>query len=94
MHEEHASISIPEKSDNVDVLDEALGVGIVLTPEVNKFREVVGPKNGPVPSQVVKVVHDDSDEEVEHEEGTDNKEADEVGVGNVRATAALLASVI
>ena len=42
MHEEHASISIPEKSDNVDVLDEALGVGIVFTPEVNKFGEMVG----------------------------------------------------
>ena len=94
MHEGDVLQAIPEKSDNVDVLDEALGVGIVFTPEVNKFGEMVGSENGPVPGQVVKVVHDDSDEEVEHEEGADNKEADEVGVGNVRAAAALLASVI
>ena len=41
-----------------------------------------------VPCQVVKVVHDDGDEEIEHEEGAEEDEGDEVGVGE-RGTARL-----
>ena len=65
------------------MLDEPFGVGIVLAPKVNKLRKMVGTKDGPVPCKVVKVVHDDSNEEVENEEGANNEEADEVRVGNV-----------
>ena len=39
------------------------------------------------PSQVVKVVHDDSNEEVDHDEGAEEDEGDEVDVGDVRAAA-------
>ena len=39
------------------------------------------------PSQVVKVVHDDSNEEVDHDEGAEEDEGDKVDVGDVGATA-------
>ena len=43
----------------------------------------MGPKNGPVTCQVVKIVHDDSNKQVEDEEGTEDEETDEVDVGKV-----------
>ena len=61
---------------------------------MNKLGKMVGTKDGPVPCKVVKVVHDDSNEEVEDEEGTDNEEADEVRVGNIRATASFLSCIV
>jgi hypothetical protein len=51
-------------------------------------------QDGPVPCQVVKVVHDDGHKEVENEEGADDEEADEVGVGKVGAAAAWVASIV
>ena len=65
------------------MLDEPLGVGIVFAPQMNKLGKMVGTKDGPISCEVVKVVHDDSNKEVENEEGADNEEADEVRVGNV-----------
>ena len=76
------------------MLDEPFGVGIVLAPKMNKLGKMMGTKDGPVPCKVVKVVHDDSNKEVENEEGANNEEADEVGVGNVRATSSLLSYII
>ena len=76
------------------MLDEPLGIGIVFAPQMNKLGKMVGTKDGPIPCKVVKVVHDDSNEEVEDEEGADNEEADEVRVGNIRATSSLLARII
>ena len=60
---------LPEESDDVDVLDPALGVGVVLAPQPDELVEVVGAEDGPVTGQVVEVVHDDGHEEVEDEEG-------------------------
>jgi hypothetical protein len=62
-----------------------LGVGVVLGPEGDELPQVVESKDGPVPGQVVEVVHDDGNKEVQHEEGANDKEADEVGVGKVSA---------
>ena len=86
--------NFPEQSDNIHVLDEALGVGVILGPEVHELAEVVRPEDGPVAGEVVEVVHDDGDEEVEHKEGAHHEEADEEGVGHVGATALLLASIV
>ena len=44
---------------------------------------MVGSEDGPVPGQVVKVVHDDGNKQVEDEEGADDEERDEVDVGKV-----------
>ena len=65
---------LPEEGDDVDVLDPALGVGVVLAPQPDKLVEMVGSEDGPVPGQVVKVVHDDGNKQVEDEEGADDEE--------------------
>ena len=71
-----------------------LGVGVVLGPESDELPQVVEPEDGPVPGQVVEVVHDDGHEEVQHEEGADDEEADEVGVGKVGAAAPRVPGII
>ena len=55
---------------------------------------MVGPEDGPVPREVVEVVHDDSHEEIEHEEGAEHEEGDEVDIGKVGSTTLLQPSVI
>ena len=44
---------------------------------------MVGAEDGGVPGEVVKVVHDDGHEEVEHDEGAEEDEGDKVDVGHV-----------
>ena len=51
----------------------------------DKLVEMVGAQDGPIPGEVIEVVHDDGDEQVEDEEGADDEEGDEVGVGEVGA---------
>ena len=46
---------------------------------------MVRSQNGAVPGQVVKAVHDDGHHDVEHDEGAEEDEGDEVEVGHVRA---------
>ena len=76
------------------MFDEPFGVRVVFAPEMDKLGKMVGTKDGPIPGEVVKVVHDDSNEEVEDEEGADNEEADEVGVGNVGAATSFLSGIV
>ena len=76
------------------MFDEPFGVRVVFAPEMDKLGKMVGTKDGPIPSEVVKVVHDDSNEEVEDEEGADNEEADEVGIGNVGAATSFLSGIV
>ena len=86
--------NLPEQGDNIHVLNEALGVWVILRPKVNKLSKMVGPKDGPVPREVIEVVHDDGNEEVEHKEGAHHKEADEEWIGHIGAATLRLASVI
>jgi len=67
------------------VFDPALGVRIVLAPKPDKLVKMVGAQDGPVPGEVVEVVHDDSHKEVEDEEGADDEEGDEVDESEVGA---------
>ena len=76
---------LPKEGDHVHVLDPALGIRVVLTPEPDKLVEMVRTENGPIPGQVVEVVHDDSDKEIENEEGADDEEGDEIGIGEIRS---------
>ena len=85
---------LPQQSHHVNVLDETLRVRVVLGPEVDKLPQVVGTQDGPVPGEVVEVVHDDGDEQVENEEGADDEEADEERVGHVGAATLLLTSIV
>ena len=85
---------LPQQGHHVHVLDPTLGVRIVLRPESDELPQVVGAQDGPVPRQVVEVVHDDGHEEVEDEEGTEDEEADEVNVGKVGAAPRLGSSIV
>ena len=76
------------------MLDPALGVGVVLAPQPDKLVEMVGSEDGPVPGQVVKVVHDDGNKQVEDEEGADDEERDEVDVGKVSSAPGWVACVL
>ena len=42
---------LPEQGDDVDVLDPALGVGVVLGPEADELVQVVRAKDGPIPKE-------------------------------------------
>merc|ERR1719429_881492 len=85
---------LPEQGHHVDVLDLPLRVRVILRPEDDKLAEMVWTEDGPVASEVIKVVHDDGNEEVEHQEGTDDEEADEVDVGKVAPTALWFSSIV
>ena len=52
------------------------------------------PQNGPVAGEVIKVVHDDCNEEIEHQEGTDDEEANEVDIGKVASAALLFSRIV
>ena len=42
---------------------------------------MVSAQDGRISGQVVEVVHDDGHEQVEHEEGAEEDEGDEIGIG-------------
>ena len=76
------------------MLDLPLRVRVVLRPEDDKLAEMVRTQDGPVASEVIKVVHDDGNEEVEHQEGTDDEEADEVDIRKVASAAFLFSRIV
>ena len=84
----------PQESHHVHVLDETLRIRVVLRPEVDELPQVVRAQDGPVPGEVVEVVHDDGNKQVEYKEGAHNEEADEERVGHVGAATSLLTSII
>ena len=85
---------LPQESHHVNMFDETLRIRVVLGPEVDKLPEVMGAEDGPVPGEVVEVVHDDGDEQVEDKESADNEEADEERVGHIGAATFLLPSIV
>ena len=62
-----------------------LSEGVVLAPHGDELAEMVGSEDGGVPGEVVEAVHDDGDDDVEHDEGAEEDEGDEVGDGEVVA---------
>ena len=85
---------LPEQCHHVNMLDPALGVWVVLGPEGHELPQVVGPEDGPVTGEIVKVVHDDGHKQVEDKEGAEDEETDEVNVGKVRAATSRGPSII
>ena len=63
-----------------------LGARVILGPDPDELVKVVGAKDGGVPRKVVKIIHDDSHEEIEHEEAAQEDKGDEEEVGDVAAT--------
>ena len=83
-----------QQSYNINVLDETLGVRIIFRPEMDKFSKMMRTKNGPITGEVVKVVHNDGNEQVENQEGTNNKETDEERISHIRSTSFRFSSII
>ena len=83
----------PEKRDDVNVLDPALGIRVVFAPQPDELIKVMRSQDGPIPCEVIEVVHDDSDEQVEDEEGADHEERDEVNISEIRATTTLVSGI-
>ena len=63
-----------------------LSAWVVLRPNSDKLVQVMSSQNGGIACQVIEVVHDDSNEEIEHEEGTEEDKGDEIKVRNLRPT--------
>ena len=61
-----------------------LGAWVVLRPNSDKLVQVMSSQNGGIACQVIEVVHDDSHEKIEHEEGTEEDKGDEIKVRNLR----------
>ena len=53
---------------------------------IKNHSQKLSHQNRPISGQVVEVVHDDSDEQVQDQKGTDNKEGDEIRICEIRAT--------
>ena len=66
-------------------MSDLLSARIVLCPDPDELVKMVSAKDGGVPREVVKVVHDDSHEEIEHEEAAQEDKGDEEEVGDVAA---------
>lgn len=69
------------------VVDLAGGVRIVLGPDPNELVEVMGAKDRRVAREIIEVVHNDGDEEIQHEKRAEEDERYEVRVGDVGAAA-------
>ena len=63
-----------------------LSAWVVLRPNSDKLVQVMSSQNGGIACQVIEVVHDDSHEKIEHEEGTEEDKGDEIKVRNLRPT--------
>lgn len=69
------------------IVDLAGGVRIILGPDPHELVEMMRAQDRRVPRKVIEVVHDDGDEEIQHEERAEENERHEVGVGDVGAAA-------
>lgn len=83
-----------EQSDHIKVFYPSLCLGVIFRPYSFEFVQVVRPQNRPVPRQIVKIVHDDSHEEVDDQERTEHVKADEVDNGKVAPTSIFLSWVV
>lgn len=75
----------------------ALGVGIVLAPQPDELVQMMRPQYGPVPGQIIKVVHDDGDEQIDDQERAQYVERDKIReseIGSATVVVGLISTVI
>jgi len=60
-------------------------VRVVLGPDADKLVEMMSAQNRRVPREIIEIVHDDGDEQIQHEERTEENERHEVDVSYVGA---------
>ena len=59
---------------------------IIVGPHACKLFQMMRAQDGPILREVVEILHDDGDEKVEDQEGTDHVEGEEVNVREVTTT--------
>ena len=59
---------------------------IIFWPDSDEFSQMMRPQNGAVSGKVVKIIHNDSHKQVEHDKGTQKDERNEVHVGYIGTT--------
>ena len=52
-------INLPQQRHHVQMLDPTPRIWIVLTPQPDELIQMMRPQNGPIPCQIIKIVHDD-----------------------------------
>jgi len=55
---------LPQQRYNIQMLDASFSIRIIFTPQSNKFIQMMGPQNGPISCQIIKVIHDHSNKQV------------------------------
>ena len=65
------------------MFDKTFSIWVIFRPKVDKLGQMMRSQNGPITSEIVKVVHDDGNEEVQHDESAKEDEGDKVDVGAV-----------
>ena len=68
------------------MFDSSLGIRIILRPKPDELVKVVGTKDWPISSEIVKVIHDDSHKKIENQKTADDEKTDEVEIGKITAT--------
>ena len=71
------------------ILRYLLSAWIIFTPSCDELWQVVRAKNGRISSEVIKTISDNSNNNVQHDEGAEEDEGNEIDVGD-RGAAALL----
>lgn len=66
-------------------MDLAGRVRIVFGPDPDELVEMMGAQDRRVPREIIEIVHDNGDEQIQHEERTEEDERHEIGVGEVGA---------
>ena len=75
-------------------MDESLPGRVILAPGGHELREVVRAQDGRVARQVVEAVRDHGHHDVQHDEGAEEDEGDEVQVGDGVAAALLRVDLV
>ena len=68
------------------MFDKTFSIWVIFRPKVDKLRQMMRSQNGPITSEIVKVIHDDSHKKVENQKTADDEETDEVEIGKITAT--------
>lgn len=77
-------IHVFEHVVHLAVVDLACGVGVVFSPYPNELVEMMSAQDRRVPGEVVKIVHNYSNEQIQHKKRTEENKRYKIRVGEVR----------
>lgn len=65
------------------MFDSAFRIRIIFGPETDKLLQMVWPKDGPIPGQIVEIVHNDGHKQIYNEEWAKHEEGNEIRIGKI-----------